>query len=125
EDNGEVKLSSEHSGLKRGATGGAAFGALIGLLFLAPLLGLAFGAAGGALRGALSDSGVEHDFMRELRGQLQPGKAAVIALAADSDMEKILPQLGGHDGRVLQTSLSPADEDRLRAAVSRDAPLAG
>jgi uncharacterized membrane protein len=34
-----------------------------------------------------------------------------------STPDKVLPRLGNHDGHVLQTSLSDADEAKLRAAV--------
>jgi uncharacterized membrane protein len=100
-----------------GAAGGALVGGLIGLLFFAPLLGMAFGAAGGALGGALSKGPVNEDFMRQVADKLEPGKAALIVLVRKSTPDKVLPRLGNHDGHVLQTSLSDADEAKLRAAV--------
>lgn len=100
-----------------GAAGGALVGGLIGLLFFAPLLGMAMGAAGGAMGGALSQGPINEDFMRQLAGKLEPGRAALIMLVRRSTPDKVLPRLGNHDGHVLQTSLSDADEARLRAAV--------
>jgi len=100
-----------------GAAGGALVGGLIGLLFFAPLLGMAFGAAGGALGGTMSEGPINEDFMRQLATKLEPGKAALIVLVRKSTPDKVLPRLGNHDGHVLQTSLSDADEARLRAAV--------
>ena len=92
-------------------------GGLIGLLFFAPLLGMAMGAAGGAMGGALSQGPINEDFMRQLAGKLEPGRAALIVLVRRSTPDKVLPRLGNHDGHVLQTSLSDADEARLRGAV--------
>ena len=86
-------------------------GGLIGLLFLAPFLGMAFGAMG------VSHAPVDDDFVRQLGDRLEPGKAALIVLVRNSTPDKVLPRLGNHDGHVLQTSLSDADEAKLRAAV--------
>jgi uncharacterized membrane protein len=55
--------------------------------------------------------------MRQLAGKLEPGRAALIVLVRRSTSDKVLPRLGNHDGHVLQTSLSEADEARVRAAV--------
>jgi uncharacterized membrane protein len=107
----------ESSRAGAGAAGGALMGGLIGLLFFAPLLGMAFGAAGGALGGSLSHGPINEDFMRQLAAKLDPGKAALIVLVRKSTPDKVLPRLGNHDGHVLQTSLSDADEAKLRAAV--------
>ena len=41
----------------------------------------------------------------------------LIVLVRRSTPDKVLPRLGNHDGHVLQTSLSDADEAKLRAAV--------
>jgi uncharacterized membrane protein len=100
-----------------GAVGGALVGGLIGLLFFAPLLGMAFGAAGGALGGAMSEGPIDESFMKQLGDKLQPGNAALIVLVRRSTPDKVLPRLGNHHGHVLQTSLSDADEAKLRAAM--------
>jgi len=113
---GQVELHQpSHTG--EGAVGGALMGGLIGLIFFVPLLGMAMGAAGGALGGAMTKGPVDEDFMRSLGDKLQPGKAALIVLVRSATPDKVLPRLGNHDGRVLQTSLSDADEAKLRAAV--------
>lgn len=117
-----------------GAVGGGFWGALIGLVFLNPLLGAAVGAGAGALAGNFSDIGINDDFMRDIGHSLQPGGSAVFVLVRKMTADKVLARLEGfhHRGRVLQTSLSEADEEKLRHALSGDggppippAPLAG
>ncbi len=103
-----------------GAIGGGFWGTLVGLLFLNPLLGAAVGAGAGALAGKLSDIGINDNFMREAGQALQPGGSAVFVLVRKMTPDKVLaglePYLQG--GRVLKTSLSTADEDKLREAMA-------
>jgi uncharacterized membrane protein len=113
---GKIKLHQPSlAGL--GAASGALWGGLIGLIFLVPLFGLAIGAATGAAAGALSDAGVDDKFLKELGGHLEPGKAAVIVLVRKVSADKIIPEIK-IPGKVIQTSLSNADEERLREALT-------
>ena len=121
---GKVKLHQAVSTAGAGAAGGALWGGLIGLLFLAPLFGLAIGAASGALAGKLTDTGVNDNFMKELGAKLQPGNAALIALGSTEARDKLLERITPYGGEVIQTSLDTEDEERLRAALGHDAPVA-
>lgn len=117
-DNGKVKLHQSLSTTGSGAVGGALWGGLIGLLFLAPLLGMAVGAGAGAAAGAATDVGVDDDFMKDLGRNLTPGSAALVLLIHDVTMDKVLAELGGqYGGKILQTSLSAEEEQRLREAA--------
>ena len=124
DENGKVKLHQATSTTGVGALGGAAWGGLIGLLFLAPLFGMAIGAASGALAGKLTDTGVNDNFMKELGAKLQPGNAALIALGSTEARDKLLERITPYGGDVIQTSLDTEDEERLRAALGHDAPVA-
>src|SRR3954463_12170006 len=115
-EDGEVKLH-QASLAGAGAAGGALWGGLIGMLFLAPLVGMAIGAASGAAAGAASDAGVDDKFMKDLGAKLQPGGAALIVLVRSSTPDKILPRVQQYGGHVIQTSLSTADEGRLREGL--------
>ncbi len=118
-DDGKVKLH-QPSNAGRGAAGGALWGGLIGLLFFVPLLGMAMGAGMGAIAGSASDTGVDDAFMRNLGDQLQPGTAALVLLVRSVTEDKVFDQLHGqHGGHLIQTSLSKADEDRVRAAAEQ------
>lgn len=103
-----------------GALGGGFWGTLVGLIFLNPLIGAAVGAASGALAGTLSDVGINDDFMRDTARALSPGGSAVFVLVRKMTADKVLDRLASFHsrGRVLQTSLSRQDEDRLRQALS-------
>ena len=99
------------------------FGSLIGLLFLNPLagfaLGGAFGAGTGALAGTLADYGIDDGLIREIAATLQPGTSALFLLVRKAQPEKVIAELEGIDGRIIRSSLSPADEEKLQTAISR------
>jgi uncharacterized membrane protein len=114
---GKVKLHQIHNLTAAGAISGGFWGALIGLLFLSPILGAAIGAGAGAVGGTLSDIGIDDNFMKELAGTLQPGSSALFVLVRKMTPDKVLAQLQGMGGKVLQTSLSSEDEKRLQAAL--------
>jgi uncharacterized membrane protein len=116
--NGGVKLHQIHNLTAAGAISGGFWGALIGLLFLSPFLGAAIGAGAGAVGGALSDVGIDDNFMKEVAGTLQPGSSALFVLVRKMTPDKVLPQLQGTGGRIIQTSLSNVDEAKLQAALS-------
>jgi len=111
---GEIKLHQ----FKRAVAGGAAAGAVIGVLFLAPLLGMAVGAAAGALGGKLIDGGVDDVFMADLGARLRPGGAALIVLVTAESRDEVIDRVKPYGGEVVHTSLSTAEEQRLRNALA-------
>jgi len=115
---GKVKLHQIFHTVKAGAIGGGFWGTLVGLIFLMPLLGLAVGAASGAVAGALSDVGIEDDFMKKLAATMQPDTSALFVLVRKSTPERVLEELKGTGGKILQTSLSHDDEAKLQAALN-------
>jgi uncharacterized membrane protein len=119
---GGVKLHQTVNLTAAGAAGGGFWGALIGLVFLNPLLGIAAGAASGALAGALTDVGINDDFMKELAATLQPGSSAVFVLVRKMTPDRVMDELRGTGGKILRTSLSHEQEERLQAALSANAP---
>jgi uncharacterized membrane protein len=117
DDKGKVKLHQSNKLAAGGAVGGALWGGLIGLIFFVPLFGMAIGAATGAATGALTDVGVDDNFMKDLGAKLQPGGAAVIVLIHKSTPDKVLPEIAGFGGEVIQTSLDDDAEQRLRQVL--------
>ena len=117
DDNGKVKLHQIHNLTASGAIAGGFWGTLIGLIFLNPLLGLAAGAAAGAVGGALSDVGVNDDFMKELAGEFSNGTSALFVLVRKVTPDKVLAELKGAGGKVLQTSLAHDEERKLQEAL--------
>jgi len=115
---GKVKLNQAVNLTAAGAVSGGFWGSLIGLLFLNPLLGLAVGAGTGAISGALADVGINDKFMKELASTMTNGSSALFVLVRKATPDKVLDQLKGTGGKVLQTSLSHEDEAKLQAALS-------
>jgi uncharacterized membrane protein len=92
------------------------------LIFLNSLLGLAMGAAAEAVSGALTDVGIDDRFMKDLAATMQPGSSALFVLARRATPDKVLEELQGTGGTILQTSLSHEDEAKLQAALSAASP---
>ncbi|MDJ0951520.1 MAG: DUF1269 domain-containing protein [Alphaproteobacteria bacterium] len=118
DENGKVKLHQIHDLTAAGAIKGGFWGALIGVIFLNPLLGMAAGAAAGAIAGALADVGVNDRFMKELAANFSNGSSVLFILVRKVTPDKVLAELEGSGGVVLQTSLSHEQESRLQAALS-------
>ena len=100
---------------------GTLWGFLVGLIFLNPLIGVAAGAASGALAGALTDIGIDDNFMREVSQTLEPGTSALFVLVRKVTLDRVLPEISGFGGKVLRTSLSREQEDKIRAALMNEA----
>ncbi len=116
----DIKLHQAMNLTAAGAVGGGFWGTLVGLLFLNPLIGAAVGAASGALAGRFTDIGINDDFMRDVGKSIVPGGSAVFILLRKMTADKVIARLEAfhQSGRVLQSSLSDADEARLREAFA-------
>jgi uncharacterized membrane protein len=112
-------------GAAQGSLSGALWGSLVGLLFLNPLLGFAAGAAvgagSGALAGSLGDYGIDDDLIRSIGDTLQPNTSALFVLIRKVQPEKVLADVtgAGFKGRVIRSSLSPEQEQRLQSRCRR------
>ena len=115
---GKVKLRQMYHMAASGAIGGGFWGALIGLIFMMPVLGAVVGAASGAAAGALSGVGIDDDFMKKLAETLTPGSSVLFVLIRKMTEDKVLDELKGTGGKVLQTSLSHDDEAKLNDALA-------
>ena len=114
---GKIKLRQMYDLTATGAMKGGFVGILIGLLFLNPLLGLFVGSASGAVGGALSDVGVKDNFMKELAANIKQGNSMLFVLVRKVTPDKVLDQLQGAGGKIVQTSLTHDEEDKLQAAL--------
>jgi len=117
-------------GATSGLVTGGLWGALVGLLFLNPLAGFAIGGAlgagTGALSGSLSDYGIDDDFIKSLSETIPNNSSALFVLLRKFQPEKVLQELEGSDfkGKVLRTSLSPEQEQKLQDALSKNTAVA-
>lgn len=114
---GKVKLNQSVNLTAVGAVSGGFWGTLIGMIFLSPVLGMAVGASAGAVSGALSDVGINDQFMKGLAATMTPDSSVLFVLVRKSTPDKVLEELNGTGGTILQTSLSHEDEAKLQAAL--------
>lgn len=116
---GRVHLRQAVNLTTAGAISGGFWGSLIGLIVLNPLLGAAVGAGVGAASGALADMGINDDFMRELGRTLPEDSAALCLLVRTVTLDRVLEKLQSHatHTKLLHTSLSHTDEEKLRNAL--------
>jgi uncharacterized membrane protein len=104
-----------------GALGGAFWGLLFGLIFFVPLLGMAIGAGMGALAGSMSDVGIDDDFIKRTREQIQPGTSALFVLSSGAVMDKVMEAFEGRKMQLAESNLSTEQEDRLRSVFAEAA----
>jgi len=91
---------------------------LIGLIFFVRFLGLAVRAASGAIAAKFADYGVDDKFIKEVSEGIQPGQSAVFVLVREATPEKVLQAMSEFHGRVIQTSLTNEQEQRVKEAFS-------
>ncbi len=99
------------------------WGTLVGVLFMNPLAGMVIGAAvgagSGALSGSLADFGIDDDFVKKLGETITPGSSALFVLVKSATEDKVLPEIEPFKPRLLKTSLSNEQEEKLKAALSK------
>jgi len=114
------------AGAATGFSTGMLIGALAGLLVLNPLAGMVVGglsgAGFGALSGKMADYGINDDFIKRLGNTIPKGSSALFVLVKSSTPDKVLPEIEPYKPRVLKTSLSKQQEDKLRTALQSAQP---
>jgi len=126
----QVKQALNLTGLgaASGASTGMLVGALAGLLVLNPLAGMMVGglagAGFGALSGSMADYGINDEFIKNLGKTIPKDSSALFLLIKRSTPDKVLPEIQPYKPRVLKTSLSKEQEDKLRSAISTAAAKA-
>ena len=125
-EDGHVHLKQAINLAAAGAASGSFWEMLIGLLFLNPLVGLAVGAGTGAASGALSDIGINDQFIKELGETLPKGSAALALLVREGTPDREVESLRSHapNARLVKTSLSQVDEEKLRDLIKTSAEQA-
>jgi uncharacterized membrane protein len=113
---GRVKIKQEPKFTGIAAVGGAFWGLLIGIIFFVPLIGVAVGAAAGAIAGHFAKYGISSEFMQDVERSIQPGNSALFILAENVKIDRLVPQIAGLRPRILRTSLSADQEEKLKEA---------
>ncbi|MGK7916048.1 MAG: DUF1269 domain-containing protein [Prochloraceae cyanobacterium] len=117
---GQLKITQDFNVEGQGILSlvGGFWGLFLGTLLAVPLLGVAAGMATGSLIGSKPKINLDKDFIAQLTETLTPGSSALLMLVRRAEPEPVLQQLREFDGKILQTSLSPEDEQKLLEAMS-------
>jgi uncharacterized membrane protein len=117
----QPKVGHLHHKTTSAGAKGAVLGALVGALALAPAVGAAAGSGIGALADKLRGTGIDRDFLVQVRSRLRPGTSALVVLSTDADVDKVRPfiERGRARGDVTLVSSTLADDapDALRELV--------
>jgi uncharacterized membrane protein len=65
----------------------------------------------------LADYGINDDFIKDIGRSLEPGTSSIFMLIRRATYDKVLPELKQFGGKILRTSLSKDQEERLRRAL--------
>ncbi len=114
---GKVHIKNQvESGVKWGAIAGGAFGLLLaGFLF--PVAGILLGAGGGALIGKFFETGVDKQFVQEIRDALQPGMSAILFVVGAENVGLLIAALEPYQGKVYQSSFDSEAEEGIEKAL--------
>ena len=107
---------------KRWAKRGAIAGGLVGLLFPASIIaGAVVGGAAGGLWGKVRDKGFKDEDLKAIGDGLEPGTSAIIAVAQDRVVEKLVRGLEGYQ-RIARHAVSAEAAAAIETELDSDAP---
>jgi uncharacterized membrane protein len=107
---------------KRWAKRGAIAGGLVGLLFPASIIaGAVVGGAGGGLWGKVRDKGFKDEDLKAIGDSLEPGTSAIIAVAQDRVVEKLVRGIEGYQ-RIARHAVSAEAAAVIETELDSDAP---
>ncbi|MBS1969741.1 MAG: DUF1269 domain-containing protein [Bdellovibrionales bacterium] len=112
-ENGKVKLEQAFNLPLIGAANGIFLGALVGLFFMVPGIGAVAGVIAGSIGGILTDIGLNDHFMKDLSSEVQAGNSVLFLYVRDATVDRVVPEVAQHGGRILYTSLSLEQEKQL------------
>src|SRR2546423_15101556 len=114
---GKFKVTTNHHLVGGGASYGMFWGLLFGLLFFVPVFGMAVGAGLGALMGKVAKTGIDKEFVEQVRDMLKPGNSALFMVVEKVTPDKAIEGLSPFGGTVLKSSLSKDAEAQLQEAL--------
>lgn len=97
---------------------GSFWGLLIGTLLLNPIAGIVSGGVAGTMVGTLKHLGVDDNFIKSLGEKAQPGTSMLFVIEREATPGTVLHELIKYHGKILRTSFSFANEEKLRNALN-------
>ena len=120
DEKGKIHVKNQvDRGAKVGAVGGGFLGLLIGSVFF-PLGGILIGALAGAVIGKAAKLGISQSFVKEVSESMENESSALFIIVRDSNPDVAVSALKPYKGKLLQTTLSPEDEENLRGVLKKE-----
>jgi uncharacterized membrane protein len=107
---------------KRWAKRGAIAGGLIGLMFPPSIIaGAALGGGAGGVWGKVRDKGFKDEDLKAIGDSLEPGTSAIIAIAHDQVVERLVRGLEGYQ-RIARHAVSAEAAALIETELDSDTP---
>jgi len=70
----------------------------------------------GALTGHFADYGIDDNFIKRVRSEVEPGTSALFLMTTNAVVDRVVEELKGMDFELVSTNLSKEQEEELRNA---------
>jgi uncharacterized membrane protein len=119
DEKGKIHVKDQMDrGVKVGAVTGGLLGILLASVFF-PIGGLIIGAVAGGLIGSAAGLGISKSFIKEVSESMTENSSALVIIVRDGDPDLAVAALRPYQGKILQTTLSPEDEETLRRTLKK------
>jgi uncharacterized membrane protein len=115
-----IEIEQTHRKSRKPIATGGGVGLLAGLLLGGPILGLAAGVAAGSISRGMKDYGLDDDFVTQTSEWVRPNTSALFLLVKEAKAEEVLERLRPTGAIVLNTTLAPEAEERLRRSLAEE-----
>ena len=123
DDKVKIEETADPSG-KKWAKRGAIAGGVVGLIFPPSIIvSAAVGGGAGGIWGKVRDKGFKDDDLKAIGDSLEPGTSAIIAVAQDQVVERLVRGLEGYQ-RIARHAVSAEAAVLIEAELDSDAPTA-
>lgn len=115
-----IEIEQTHKKSRKPIAKGGGAGLLAGLLLGGPILGLAAGVVAGSIARGMEDYGLDDNFVKQVSEWVRPNTSALFLLVKEANADEVLERLRPTQAIVLNTTLAPEAEARLRRALAEE-----